>query len=54
MLSIKYGNVVYDWTVVTTCHNLLAMEHVGLQGSRLYAGPWSEWIVDKNRAVAQG
>lgn len=28
---------------VTACHNLLAMEHAGLYGSRLYAGSWSEW-----------
>lgn len=39
---------------VTACHNLLAMEHAGLSGSRLYAGSWSEWIRDKNRAVAIG
>ncbi|MGD8557151.1 MAG: sulfurtransferase [Chromatiales bacterium] len=29
---------------VTACHNLLAMEHAGLSGSRLYPGSWSEWI----------
>lgn len=28
---------------VTGCHNMLAMEHAGLSGSRLYAGSWSEW-----------
>jgi thiosulfate/3-mercaptopyruvate sulfurtransferase len=39
---------------VTACHNLLAMEIAGLTGSKLYAGSWSEWIVDKNRAVAKG
>lgn len=37
---------------VTACHNLLAMEHAGLAGSKLYAGSWSEWIRDKNRPVA--
>ncbi|PPC90100.1 MAG: sulfurtransferase [Methylobacter sp.] len=37
---------------VTACHNLLAMEYAGLSGSKLYAGSWSEWIRDKNRAVA--
>lgn len=37
---------------VTACHNLLAMEHAGLTGSKLYAGSWSEWIIDKNRGVA--
>lgn len=38
---------------VTACHNLLAMEIAGLQGSKLYAGSWSEWIRNKNRPVAQ-
>jgi thiosulfate/3-mercaptopyruvate sulfurtransferase len=39
---------------VTACHNLLAMEHAGLSGSKLYAGSWSEWIRNKNRPVATG
>jgi thiosulfate/3-mercaptopyruvate sulfurtransferase len=39
---------------VTACHNLLAMEYAGLSGSKLYAGSWSEWIRDKNRAIAAG
>ncbi|MGB5065376.1 MAG: sulfurtransferase [Candidatus Competibacter sp.] len=39
---------------VTACHNLLAMETVGLCGSRLYAGSWSEWIRDPRRVVATG
>lgn len=38
---------------VTACHNLLAMEVAGLSGSKLYAGSWSEWIVNKNRPVAK-
>jgi thiosulfate/3-mercaptopyruvate sulfurtransferase len=37
---------------VTACHNLLAMEVAGLQGARLYAGSWSEWIRDPKHAVA--
>lgn len=37
---------------VTACHNLLAMEHAGLTGSRLYAGSWSEWVSDPARPVA--
>lgn len=36
---------------VTACHNLLAMEHAGLTGSKLYAGSWSEWITDAGRPV---
>jgi len=39
---------------VTACHNLLALEHAGLGGARLYAGSWSEWIRDPRRAVATG
>ncbi len=36
---------------VTACHNLLAMEHAGLVGSRLYPGSWSEWVRNPNRPV---
>jgi thiosulfate/3-mercaptopyruvate sulfurtransferase len=38
---------------VTACHNILAMEHAGLSGARLYAGSWSEWIRDPSRPVAR-
>lgn len=38
---------------VTACHNLLAMEHAGLTGSRLYPGSWSEWSADPRRPVAR-
>jgi thiosulfate/3-mercaptopyruvate sulfurtransferase len=37
---------------VTACHNILAMEHAGLPGAKLYAGSWSEWIRDPARPVA--
>ncbi|MDP1772822.1 MAG: sulfurtransferase [Methylobacter sp.] len=46
--------VHYCGSGVTACHNLLAMEHAGLTGSKLYAGSWSEWIRNKNRMVAKG
>lgn len=39
---------------VTACHNLLAMEAAGVQGSLLYPGSWSEWITDPRRPVATG
>jgi thiosulfate/3-mercaptopyruvate sulfurtransferase len=39
---------------VTACHNILAMEHAGLVGSKLYAGSWSEWITDASHPVAKG
>ncbi|HEY0332640.1 MAG TPA: sulfurtransferase [Stenotrophomonas sp.] len=39
---------------VTACHTLLAMEHAGLGGARVYAGSWSGWISDPARPVATG
>ena len=39
---------------VTTCHNLLAMAHAGLQAGALYPGSWSEWCSDPARPVARG
>lgn len=39
---------------VTACHNLLAMEHAGLRGAKLYADSWSGWISDPARPVAKG
>jgi thiosulfate/3-mercaptopyruvate sulfurtransferase len=39
---------------VTACHSLLALEHAGLAGARLYAGSWSEWIRDPRRPIATG
>jgi thiosulfate/3-mercaptopyruvate sulfurtransferase len=38
---------------VTACHSLLALEHAGLHGARLYAGSWSEWIRDPRRPTAK-
>ena len=38
---------------VTACHNVLAMEHAGLTGSRLYPGSWSEWVSDPSRPVSR-
>ncbi|HTV86656.1 MAG TPA: sulfurtransferase [Dyella sp.] len=39
---------------VSACHNVLAMEHAGLAGSRLYAPSWSGWVSDPSRPVATG
>ena len=39
---------------VTACHHLLAMEHAGLRGARLYTGSWSGWIEDDARPIATG
>ncbi len=51
----KPENVVhYCGSGVTACHNLLAMEYIGLKGSKLYAGSWSEWIRNQNRPIGKG
>jgi thiosulfate/3-mercaptopyruvate sulfurtransferase len=39
---------------VTACHLLLALEHAGLPGARLYPGSWSEWSSDPSRPVRTG
>jgi thiosulfate/3-mercaptopyruvate sulfurtransferase len=39
---------------VTACHLLLAMAVAGLDGGRLYAGSWSEWIRDPARQIQVG
>jgi thiosulfate/3-mercaptopyruvate sulfurtransferase len=44
----------YCGSGVAACHNLLAMEHAGLPGGKLYAGSWSEWIADKRRPQERG
>jgi thiosulfate/3-mercaptopyruvate sulfurtransferase len=48
------GAIHYCGSGVSACHNVLAMEHAGLHGSRLYVGSWSEWIRDPSRPVATG
>lgn len=39
---------------VTACHNILATAVSGQPLPALYAGSWSEWIVDPQRPVARG
>ena len=46
--------VVMCGSGVTACHLLLAMEHAGLHGARVYAGSWSGWISDPSRPIATG
>jgi thiosulfate/3-mercaptopyruvate sulfurtransferase len=46
--------VMYCGSGVSACHNLLAMEHAGLQGTRLYVGSWSEWSSDPARPIETG
>lgn len=46
--------VCYCGSGVTACHNLLAFEHAGLTGAKLYAGSWSEWSSDPKRPIEIG
>jgi thiosulfate/3-mercaptopyruvate sulfurtransferase len=48
------GTVAMCGSGVTACHLLLAMEHAGLGGGRLYVGSWSGWIADPARPVGRG
>jgi thiosulfate/3-mercaptopyruvate sulfurtransferase len=41
--------ICYCGSGVAACQNLLAMEHAGLHGAKLYAGSWSEWSSDSSR-----
>jgi thiosulfate/3-mercaptopyruvate sulfurtransferase len=45
--------VMYCGSGVTACHNLLAMEHAGLSGGKLFAGSWSEWEADPRQPIAK-
>lgn len=44
--------VVYCGSGVTACNNLLALEHAGFSGAKLYPGSWSEWSADAARPIA--
>ena len=46
--------VMYCGSGVTACHNLLALEHAGLHGARLFPGSWSEWCASPDRPKATG
>ena len=36
---------------ITACHNILALEIIGIRDVKLYVGSWSEWITDANRPI---
>ena len=53
VVGIEAGTPVvsYCGSGVTSCHNLLVMEHAGLGHGRLYPGSWSQWSRDPKRKV---
>lgn len=46
--------IVYCGSGVTACHDLLALELIGVHPAALYPGSWSAWSADPTRAVAVG
>ncbi|MGH3368544.1 MAG: sulfurtransferase, partial [Nocardioidaceae bacterium] len=53
-LGLETGSdaIVYCGSGVTSCHLLLALEHAGMPGARLYAGSWSDWCSRPDSPVA--
>jgi thiosulfate/3-mercaptopyruvate sulfurtransferase len=45
--------IVHCGSGVTACHTLLAMEHAGIKGAKLYVGSWGEWS-RAGREIAKG
>lgn len=46
------NTIFYCGSGVTAAQNVLAMEHAGISGSKMYVGSWSEWITDPSREIA--
>jgi thiosulfate/3-mercaptopyruvate sulfurtransferase len=44
----------YCGSGASSAHSALALMHIGLGEPRLYAGSWSEWILDPERPVERG
>lgn len=54
-LGVHNGNVVvHCGSGVVACQTLLALEHAGFDGARIYAGGWSDWSNRPGAPVATG
>ena len=51
---VDQDTIFYCGSGVSACHNVLAVEAVGLGRPRLYVGSWSGWSSDPGRPVATG
>ncbi len=43
--------MLYCGSGVSACANALSLEIAGIQGAKLYAGSWSDWVSDDSRPV---
>jgi thiosulfate/3-mercaptopyruvate sulfurtransferase len=46
------NTIFYCGSGITAAQNVIAMQHAGFDGCRMYIGSWSEWITDPNREIA--
>ncbi|MFM2070040.1 MAG: hypothetical protein RLZZ623_303 [Actinomycetota bacterium] len=53
-LGVTGDAIAYCGSGVSTCMNLIAMEHAGLPPARLYVASWSGWSADPDRVAATG
>lgn len=53
IVSEKRNIIVHCGSGVTACHTILALEHAGINGAKLYVGSWSEWSRN-NKPIATG